>query len=237
MPHPRENRALLHARDERSRKALRHHRHHSPGPPLGRRPAGRAASPLPAARPGRDFRQRGGIMSLRNIGVVYRKELIDSLRDRRTVVSMIAVPILLMPLLTVGLGVLSVVLWGRAMQEIPEVMVLGGQDSPGVGAALQALGEIRVFPPSPTMPPKFQTSRFAPPSRFPAILMPPSSAERFPPCAFTCTRANCAPASGPAACKHSSAASASAPCASVWRRASSPRACSSRFASRSRTWL
>jgi len=88
-------------------------------------------------------------MSRRNIGVVYRKELIDSLRDRRTVVSMIAVPILLMPLLTVGLGVLSAALLGQAMQEIPQVMVLGGEDSPRVVAALQALGEIRVVPARP----------------------------------------------------------------------------------------
>ena len=42
-------------------------------------------------------------MSLRNISTVYRKELLDSLRDRRTVISMIVVPLLLMPLLTIGL--------------------------------------------------------------------------------------------------------------------------------------
>ncbi len=85
-------------------------------------------------------------MSVRNIGVVYRKELTDSLRDRRTVISMIAVPILLMPLLTIGLGVLSAAVMGRAMQETPTVMVLGGEDSPRVLAALQALDEIRVVP-------------------------------------------------------------------------------------------
>ena len=47
-------------------------------------------------------------MSWRNIGTVYRKELTDSLRDRRTVISMIVIPVVLMPLLTIGLGVLSV---------------------------------------------------------------------------------------------------------------------------------
>jgi sodium transport system permease protein len=88
-------------------------------------------------------------MSARTIGVVDRKELMDSLRDRRTVISMIAVPILLMPLLTVGLGALSAVLLGQAMQEVPDVMVLGGEDSPGVVAALRALGEIRVVPGRP----------------------------------------------------------------------------------------
>jgi len=73
---------------------------------------------------------------LRNIGVVYRKELLDSLRDRRTVVSMVAVPILLMPLLTIGLGLLAATIMGRAMQEVPTVMILGGEDSPRVAAAL-----------------------------------------------------------------------------------------------------
>jgi sodium transport system permease protein len=85
-------------------------------------------------------------VSARNIGVVYRKELIDSLRDRRTVISMIAVPILLMPLLTIGLGVLSAALMGRAMQEVPAVMIVGGEDSPRVVAALQSLREIHVVP-------------------------------------------------------------------------------------------
>jgi sodium transport system permease protein len=88
-------------------------------------------------------------MSWRNVGVVYRKELTDSLRDRRTVLSMIAVPILLMPMLTIGLGVVSMLLFGRAMLEIPTVMVLGGQDSPAVLAALHALPEIRIVPARP----------------------------------------------------------------------------------------
>jgi len=88
-------------------------------------------------------------MSWRNIATVYRKELRDSLRDRRTVVSMIVVPVVLMPLLTIGLGVLSVALFGRAMQEIPAVMVLGGEDSPQVLAALRARGDIQIVPGRP----------------------------------------------------------------------------------------
>jgi sodium transport system permease protein len=88
-------------------------------------------------------------VSLRNIGVVYRKELIDSLRDRRTLVSMIAVPILLMPTLTVGVGALSAALLGRAMQEVPTVMILGGQDSPKLASALRALPEVKAVPGAP----------------------------------------------------------------------------------------
>src|SRR5271170_4280711 len=88
-------------------------------------------------------------MSLRNIGVVYRKELIDSLRDRRTVISMIVVPLLLMPLLTIGIGVVLVKQVGQAMEEVPKVMILGGQDSPNVTAALQQLNEVTLVPENP----------------------------------------------------------------------------------------
>jgi len=88
-------------------------------------------------------------MNWRNIGVVYRKELTDSLRDRRTVVAMIVVPIFLMPLLTILLGVISARLMGRAMREIPTVMVMGGEDSPQVTAALRELTGIRIVPSRP----------------------------------------------------------------------------------------
>ena len=88
-------------------------------------------------------------MSLHNVGIVYRKELIDSLRDRRTVISMIAVPLLLMPLLMIGFGVVSVALLGRAMKEIPKVMILGGEDSPRVMAELSRLKDVEIVPSKP----------------------------------------------------------------------------------------
>jgi sodium transport system permease protein len=88
-------------------------------------------------------------MSLRNIGIVYRKELIDSLRDRRTVVSMIVVPLLVMPLITIGMGVLSLTLVGLAMREAPKVMILGGQDSPHVLEELNQLKDIHIVPTNP----------------------------------------------------------------------------------------
>ncbi len=88
-------------------------------------------------------------MSLRNIGIVYRKELTDSLRDRRTLISMIVVPLLLFPILTVGFGYLAAELVGKARRETPKVMVLGGEDSPKLLAALRALRTIRIVAPSP----------------------------------------------------------------------------------------
>jgi sodium transport system permease protein len=88
-------------------------------------------------------------VSLRNIGIVYRKELVDSLRDRRTLISMTAVPLLLMPLLTIGLGVLSVRQVGQAREEIPKVMLLGGEDSPNLRAELTKLEVVQIVPQEP----------------------------------------------------------------------------------------
>jgi sodium transport system permease protein len=88
-------------------------------------------------------------VSIRNVGIVYRKELIDSLRDRRTVISMIVVPLLLMPLLTIGLVVLTLTVIGQAKEEIPAVMILGGEDSPHLREELQNLKDMRIVPTKP----------------------------------------------------------------------------------------
>ena len=85
-------------------------------------------------------------MNLRNIRIVYRKELMDSLRDRRTVISMIVVPIFLMPVLTIFVGVLSARLIGRALLQVPAVMIIGGENSPGILGALRALPDVKVVP-------------------------------------------------------------------------------------------
>ena len=58
-------------------------------------------------------------MNLHNVGIVYRKEMTDSLRDRRTITSMVIVPILVFPLLTVGMGVLGLKMMKRAAKEVP----------------------------------------------------------------------------------------------------------------------
>jgi sodium transport system permease protein len=85
-------------------------------------------------------------VKLRDIGIIYRKEMKDTLRDRRALISMIVVPILLMPLLTIGIGVLSAEIVGRAMEEIPKVMILGGADSPNITAELRAQSDMLVVP-------------------------------------------------------------------------------------------
>jgi sodium transport system permease protein len=83
-------------------------------------------------------------MSLRNIGIVYRKELTEALRDRRTLVSSILIPLFLFPLLTFGIGSAFVEIAGQATREPSKIMILGGEDSPGVVQQLRAAKNLRV---------------------------------------------------------------------------------------------
>jgi len=88
-------------------------------------------------------------MSARNILTVYGKELRDSLRDRRTLVSMILIPLLMIPgIMMVAVGVSARVM-SKARAEIPSVMLLGDGDSPAVRAALAANRRIRLVPAAP----------------------------------------------------------------------------------------
>ena len=88
-------------------------------------------------------------MSLRNVGIVYKKELTEALRDRRTVVSTILVPLLLFPVLSVGFGALAVALVGKAKDEVPKVVLRGGEDSPAVVEGLRKLDKIEIVPATP----------------------------------------------------------------------------------------
>jgi len=85
-------------------------------------------------------------MSARNIGIVYRKELTEALRDRRTLITMFVLPLIIFPLLSVGFGAMIAVLIGKAKEESPKVMIIGGEDSPNVLAGLKKVPKIQVVP-------------------------------------------------------------------------------------------
>jgi sodium transport system permease protein len=85
-------------------------------------------------------------MSLHSIAVVYRKELTEALRDRRTLISTIVVPLLLFPVMSVGFASVASLLVGKAKEESPKVMILGGGDSPAVLAQLRKIDKIEIVP-------------------------------------------------------------------------------------------
>ena len=85
-------------------------------------------------------------MNPRNIAVVFRKELMDTQRDRRTLVSSILVPILVFPLLTFGFVGLAIFVAGKATRENRSVMLLGEEHAPTLVAQLKKSRGIEVVP-------------------------------------------------------------------------------------------
>jgi sodium transport system permease protein len=83
-------------------------------------------------------------MSFSAIAVVYRKELTEWLRDRRTLISSVLVPLLVFPLLMVGITALASVMVGNAEKEVPKVMILGGEDSPELLERLRKLDTLSI---------------------------------------------------------------------------------------------
>src|SRR2546427_350994 len=85
-------------------------------------------------------------MNLNRVGIIYRKELIDALRDRRTIISTIVLPILMFPVLTISFGFLA----ARSMQKVERegstIMLLGETNAPSLAERLRASDGIRVVP-------------------------------------------------------------------------------------------
>jgi sodium transport system permease protein len=88
-------------------------------------------------------------MSASKIFTVYRKELTDSLRDRRTLISMVVVPIVIFPLISVGMFTLISKVVGKALEEVPKVMILSAGDSPRTIEDLKAIKGIEFVPGAP----------------------------------------------------------------------------------------
>jgi sodium transport system permease protein len=85
-------------------------------------------------------------MNARNIGFVYRKELTEWLRDRRTLIATVLVPLLLFPIMMVGFTALAIMFVGKAKRETPKVMILGGEDSPQVLEGLRKIENMEIVP-------------------------------------------------------------------------------------------
>lgn len=85
-------------------------------------------------------------MNARNILTVFAKELRDTLRDRRAIISMFLVPTVLIPALTFGFGAVSMKVVKKAKQETPSVMILGGEDSPLLRKALENQSGLKIVP-------------------------------------------------------------------------------------------
>lgn len=85
-------------------------------------------------------------MNAAHIWIIYRKELRDALRDRRTLISSIVVPTLLMPLLLFGVGRLMQRAVAEAREDVPAVAVLGAAGAPTLMSRLALDARVRLVP-------------------------------------------------------------------------------------------
>ena len=85
-------------------------------------------------------------MNWRDIFTVYGKELRDMLRDRRTVISMIVIPTLVMPALMGAVAFVGFKVARDVASTPPTVMIIGGEDSPAARGALSLPGRITIQP-------------------------------------------------------------------------------------------
>jgi len=83
-----------------------------------------------------------------NVATVYKKELLETLRDRRTLISSILVPMLLFPVLILGISVLATLIVSRARKDNPTVMVLGSENAPELSRRLEKEKDMEVVPPA-----------------------------------------------------------------------------------------
>src|SRR5258707_12892428 len=90
-------------------------------------------------------------MNLNAVGIVYRKEFTEWVRDRRTLISTVLVPLFLFPLMMVGFSALAVVMVGKAEKETPKIMIFGGEVSPHLIASIKKLDFFEIVPHSPNL--------------------------------------------------------------------------------------
>lgn len=85
-------------------------------------------------------------MRWKQVWTVYGKELRDSLRDRRTLVSMIVFPAVLIPALTFGFASMSFKVFKKAEAEVVSVMILGAENGPALHKLFLASPKLREVP-------------------------------------------------------------------------------------------
>ena len=89
-------------------------------------------------------------MKLRNILIVYRKELKDMMRDRRTIFGMFLFPIVIFPLMTTGFNTFEQRMRKRVEKEKSTVMLLGAEHAPALAGKLTASENLEILPATPS---------------------------------------------------------------------------------------
>jgi len=77
-------------------------------------------------------------MNWRVIGIIFKKQLVELLRDKRTVFVIFVLPLLLYPLMVVGFAQLSIFMIGKMGEETFKLAVVNPDDAPRLMADIEA---------------------------------------------------------------------------------------------------
>lgn len=83
-------------------------------------------------------------MNLRHIRTIWTKEMLDTVRDRRTLFAMIIIPLVLMPIVTVGLPMLMGRQESAAQKTASSIAVIGGENSPRLVEEIKGSDELAI---------------------------------------------------------------------------------------------
>ncbi len=83
-----------------------------------------------------------------NILTVYRKEILDLTRDRRTIFATMVFPLILFPLLTVGFHSLAETMIQKTRRETLRIILIGEEHAPELAARIRADKQFEVIPSS-----------------------------------------------------------------------------------------
>lgn len=85
-------------------------------------------------------------MNWSQVSIVFRKELRDMLRDRRTIVGMVVIPLVVMPLMTAGFSSFERRSREDARRATASIVILGEEHAPTLAAELRASPQFAVRP-------------------------------------------------------------------------------------------
>ncbi len=80
----------------------------------------------------------------RNIKIIYKKELLDVIRDRRTIISMVVVPILIFPLLTIGFSGVMANLMQKSAAEKHKIAIINKANAPELFALIDTSSKVEI---------------------------------------------------------------------------------------------
>ncbi len=83
-------------------------------------------------------------MNYRRVNAIFRKEILDTMRDKRTLIMMVGVPVVLYPLLLV-MGLQAALLQHTYLEERESVVVLTGRDTEILRTWLEPISKIRII--------------------------------------------------------------------------------------------